>query len=202
MHQRWHDATHGNRVWSNAALLSCSSTSHWKHACTELWTVHTGGISGHESIVFLPVLPVGAHKGAWAQRMGQGPLMSTTAGIKNCGRDYFKCQHNVTSCVRRSNVQTVLSGEQLIDQVQFALLWLLRSLARQNKLFWKKIIQRYDFATSVCAYAHEFRVAQAKACNLQSNDPVSSDVIRILVCQRGAVLIKEEDQQHQLCCSH
>lgn len=29
------------------------------------------------------------------------------------------------SRVRRSNVQTVLSGEQLIDQVLFGLLWLL-----------------------------------------------------------------------------
>lgn len=55
-----------------------------------------------------------------------GSGQSTATGIKNRGRDYFKCQHNVMSCVRRSNVQTVLSGEQLIDQVQFGLLWLLQ----------------------------------------------------------------------------
>lgn len=54
-----------------------------------------------------------------------GSGQSTATGIKHRGRDYFKCQHNVMSCVRRSNVQTVLSGEQLIDQVQFVLLWLL-----------------------------------------------------------------------------
>lgn len=53
------------------------------------------------------------------------PGQSTTTGIKNCGRDYFKCQHNVRSCARRSNVQMVLSGKQLIDQAQFGLLWLL-----------------------------------------------------------------------------
>ena len=51
-----------------------------------------------------------------------GPGPSTATGINNRGRDYFKCQHNVMSCVRRSNVQTVLSGKQLIDQVQFGLL--------------------------------------------------------------------------------
>lgn len=42
------------------------------------------------------------------------------------------------SCVRRSNVQTVLSGEQLIDQVQFVLLWLLCGLEHQNKPLWGK----------------------------------------------------------------
>lgn len=63
------------------------------------------------------------HVRGWSSEDGSG--RSTATGIKNCGRDYFKCQHNVMSCVRRSNVQTVLSGEQLIDQVQFGLLWLL-----------------------------------------------------------------------------
>lgn len=32
---------------------------------------HTVWISRHRSIVFLPVLPVSARKGAWAQRMGR-----------------------------------------------------------------------------------------------------------------------------------
>lgn len=52
--------------------------------------------------------------------MGQGgpqPL-----GLGAVGGITGKCQHNVMSRVRRSNVQTVLSGEQLIDQVQSGLL--------------------------------------------------------------------------------
>lgn len=73
--------------------------------------------------MFPPVLPVSARKGGLSSEDGSG--QSTATGIRSCGRDYFKCQHNVTSSVRRSNVQTVLSGEQLIDQVQFVLLWLL-----------------------------------------------------------------------------
>lgn len=63
------------------------------------------------------------HVRALSSEDGSG--QSTATGIMNRGRDYFKCQHNVMSCVRRSNVQTVLSGEQLIDQVRFVLLWLL-----------------------------------------------------------------------------
>ena len=89
---------------------------------------HRGAVdlSGYQSRVCLPAFAVSVW---WVHVRGlsseDGAGQTTATGIKNRGRDYFKCQHNVMSCVRRSNVQTVLSGEQLIDQVQFGLLWLL-----------------------------------------------------------------------------
>lgn len=67
-----------------------------------------------------------------------GSGQSTTSGIKHRGRDYFKCQHNVMSCVRRSNVQTVLSGEQLIDQLRFVLLWPLRRADASASWRWRR----------------------------------------------------------------
>lgn len=97
------------------SLHALSPTSFLKHRCVV-------EISGYQSRVCLPFLSVCAECMLSSE---DGSGQSTATGIKNRGRDYFKCQHNVMSCVRRSNVQTVLSGEQLIDQVQFVLLWLL-----------------------------------------------------------------------------
>lgn len=95
---------HRHVLWAHWAL--------WSAFCRNIWV--------SESCLAVRALS------AWTGLSSEdGSEQSMATGIKNHGRDYFKCQHNVTSCVRRSNVQTVLSGEQLIDQVQFVLLWLL-----------------------------------------------------------------------------
>lgn len=76
-----------------------------------------------------------------------GSGQSTASGIKHRGRDYFKCQHNVMSCVRRSNVQTVLSGEQLIDQLRFVLL--LAPAMSGNELF-------LDWFWILCTHVNDY----------------------------------------------
>lgn len=130
---------------------------------------HYVWLSRHRSIIFLPV---SVRKGAWAQ---DGSGQSTATGIRNCGRDYFKCQHNVTSSVRRSNVQTVLSGEQLIDQVRFVLLWLLwravwhaKTSCEEEK---KSEKVEHDFATSQRRCWREFR-NRGLMDTCQSNGPI------------------------------
>lgn len=48
-----------------------------------------------------------------AEDAREGSLWSLAPRIKNCGRDYFKCHHNVMSCMRGSKVQALLSGNSL-----------------------------------------------------------------------------------------
>lgn len=72
--RRGRDAPHPSRVWPYAALVSCSP-------CERILCEYPGV----GSIIFLPVLPVSARTGAWAQRMGRAsprPLgLGTVGGI-------------------------------------------------------------------------------------------------------------------------
>lgn len=155
-----------------------------------------------ECAVCLPASPASVwrvHVRGLSSEDGSG--QSTATGIKNRGRDYFKCQHNVMSCVRRSNVQTVLSGEQLIDQVQFGLLWPPWSLPRcvsltpgelcpvRGQTAWLQPCFYFFLAIMselVMIYWFHFFL-------LLINSRASSHLIRHLASQRGAVLIAETD---------
>lgn len=139
-----------------------------------------------------------------------GSGQSTASGIKHRGRDYFKCQHNVMSCVRRSNVQTVLSGEQLIDQLRFVLLWPLRWAETSSSWtdfgFCARMSTTDDWMTwSEIAIWNELRVMCCYLavnfadwfCQPHNRSGWTIDETGHHGCQRGAVLMR-----NSCCCCH